>query len=75
MKLNHAQAEYVEELMGSYLGEVLTQIISDRIESRQRRLVTGKLTHEEYIAVAAAIRELEYLLAEPLSLVRKADRA
>ena len=52
--------------------EWITRAVDERLANLQRNLIAGKLDHEEYIRVCAAIRELEYVRGLPRALLQSA---
>jgi hypothetical protein len=46
--------------------------LDDRIESSKRSLLTGKLSHDDYLRRCESIRELEYVRDLPRALISRA---
>ncbi len=51
---------------------VLENMYNERIDDWKQRVLRGKLSHEEYLAACASIREAEYLRERPKQLIQEA---
>lgn len=71
MKIRLEQAELIEEFLSGDVWVILDTLLDGRLQDKYRHMKGGKLTHDEYIATAASIREIEYLRAEPGKLARR----
>ena len=71
-KLRPDQAESLQAAIDSDAWQLLESIIEDRILDQIRRLRSGKLDHDEYVAVCESIRTAEYLRDRPKQLIQQA---
>lgn len=68
-------ASLIEEMIGLADSEgwaFIDKALDERLTNLQRNLIQGKLDHEEYVRVCAAIRELEYVRGLPRALLASA---
>jgi hypothetical protein len=72
MELSKEQADLVEEALSGPAWAALSEVLTERLEAQLRKLRSGSLTHDQYIALCESIRTTEYLRDRPQQLVEKA---
>ncbi len=72
MPLRIELAEELDALLGSEGYMVLENMINERIEDWTRKILSGRLSHDDYIAACQSIREAQYLRDRPKQLIQEA---
>jgi hypothetical protein len=72
MPLNPEIADQLEELIYSEAYRTIDEVIDARIEDWTRRILSGRLSHDDYIAACQSIREAQYLRDRPKQLIQEA---
>jgi hypothetical protein len=65
-------ADALEELLLSEAYGTITQVYEDRIADMTRKVMAGRLSHDDYLAACAAVREAQYLRDRPKQLIQEA---
>jgi len=69
LELSKEQADLVEEAISGPAWQALAEVFTERLEGQLRKLRSGSLTHDEYVALCESIRTTEYLRSRPQKLV------
>jgi hypothetical protein len=70
--LSKEEADLVEEALSGPAWKILEDVITERLEGQLRKLRSGSLTHDQYVALCESIRTTEYLRERPKQLVEQA---
>ncbi len=65
-------ADDLETLLQSETYRVITVMVDERIADLTRKVLAGRLSHDDYLATCASIREAEYLRERPKQLINEA---
>jgi hypothetical protein len=70
--LSKNEADELELFIQTDSYRYIEQVYNERIDDWQRKVLTGRLDHDEYVRACQSIREAEYLRDRPKQLIHEA---
>ena len=72
MSISLEIADELDMMLSSIAYEAVDRLYAERIEDWTRKILAGRMSHDEYQAACASIREAQYLRDRPKQLIQEA---